>query len=456
MCFMFSCLHLSMLRIPTRTPKIFFQLIAILLFISWLILFCVKPVTFLPDSDGYLATANHLSDNSTSRPLLFPLLLRITNTLHLKQSIVCYFINILSLLSFFWFCAPRKKLFSVTNTGILIGFLLLPAIWSYCGACLTESILFAVELWIVIFLSLLFFPKRQTSLALVILYSVAIALLAILLKPWIMLYVVGCSVLFAVIACFGKAFRTARIPAIVLFIVTTGAFVFSYRYNMSKSSSSANIVYLLANSDKEDDLKARLQEAKDPTNEEARFISRVIDDIQLLKDKYNSDPLIAPMEELKVLKVNDKAYADTINRAFKIAYFERKKDVINLMGLSVERYVQDTQLGLTCLDICYGPSITMLKKNGVYFAIALTGLTLIYWFIRKRRQTAPSFKRPLSAIGKQLLIFVGILLFTSIFFALFLSISGGIELRRTVLPAVLFQLAALSYLMVNRHELLKA
>ena len=452
---MFSSLHLSMLRIPTRPRIIFFQLFAIVLFVSWLVLLCIKPVIFLPDSDGYLETANHLSDNSTSRPLLFPLLLRIMNTLHLKQSIVCYFINILGLLGFFWFCGPRKKLLSVTNLGILIGFLLLPAIWSYCGACLTESILFAVEIWIIILLSLLFFPKRQHSLVRVILYSVAIGLLAILLKPWIMLYVVGCSVLFAVIAWFGKAFRAARMPALVLFVVTIGAFVFSYRYNMSKSSSSANIVYLLANSDKENDLKARLQEAKDTTNEEARFISRVIDDIQLLKDKYNSDPLIAPMEELKVLIVNDKAYVDTINRAFKIAYFERKKDVISLMGLSVERYVQDTQLGLTCLDICYGPYITILKKNGVYFVIAFTLLTFIYWFIRRRRETAPSFKRSLSPIGKQLLIFVGVLLFTSIFFALFLSVSGGIELRRTVLPAVLFQLVAISYLVINRQELMK-
>jgi hypothetical protein len=443
-----------MFRIPSRTRIISFQLIVLLLFISWLILFCIKPVTILPDSYGYLATADNLSDTSSSRPLLFPLLLRMTNTLHLKQSIVCYFVQILSLIGFFWFCGPRKKLLSLTNIGILTGFLLLPAIWSYCGACLTESILFAVEIWIVIFLSLLFFPRRQNSLVLVILYSVAIALLAILLKPWIMIYVVGCSVLLAVTTLFSKAFRSARIPALVLFIVTTGAFVFSYRYNMGKSSSSANIGYLLANSDKEDDLKTRLQEAKDITSEEARFIRLIIDDIQLLKTKYNSDPLIAPMEELKVLKVTDKAYEDTINKAFKIAYFQRKKDVINLMGLSVERYVQDTQLGLSCLDICYGPSITILRKNGVYFAIALTLLTFIYWLIRKRKETAPSFKRPLSATGKQLLIFVGVLLFTSIFFALFLSISGGVELRRTVLPAVLFQLIAISYLIINRHTLM--
>ncbi|WP_407744890.1 hypothetical protein [Niastella sp.] len=411
-------------------------------------------MTFFPDSYDYLATADHLSDTSSGRPLLFPLLLRITGMLHLKQSIVCYFIQILSLACFFWFCGPRKKLLSLTNIGILIGFLLLPAIWSYCGSCLTESILFAVEIWIVIFLSLLFFPRRQTSLASAILYSVAIGLLAILLKPWIMIYVIGCSVLIAVIAWFGKAFRSARRPALVLFIVTIGIFAFSYRYNMSKSSSSANIGYLLANSDKVDDLKARLQEVKDSTSEEARFISLIIDDIQLLKAKYNSDPCIAPMEELKVLKVYDKAYVDTLNKAFRIAYFERKKDVINLMGLSVERYVKDTKLGLSCLDVCYGPYIKILKKNGVYFAICFFLLTFIYWFIRKRRQTAPSFKRSLSANGKQLLIFVGVLLFTSIFFALFLAVSGGIELRRTVLPAVLFQLAAISYLIINRHELM--
>jgi ABC-type multidrug transport system fused ATPase/permease subunit len=400
-----------------------------------------------------MAMADNLGDTSSGRPILFPLLLLITNKLHVKQSILCYLIQGISLLSFLWFLSPRKKLFSLTNTGILIGFLMLPAMWSYSGSCLTESILFAVEILIVIFLYFLFFPKRPTSLVMAVVYSVAIALLATLLKPWIMLFVVGCSVLLAVIACFGKAFRHVRVPALILFIVTTGVFAFSYRYNMNKTASSANIVYLLANSDKVDRLKARLHEAKDATGEEARFISRMIDDIELLKAKYSSDPYLAPPEELKVLKINNLPYVDTVNKAFKIAYLQRAKDVFNLMGLSVERYVTDTHVGLTCLDICYGPFFKILKKNGVYFVIALTALTFIFWFIRKRRQTAPVFNRPLSATGKQLLIFVGVLLFASIFFALFLSISGGIELRRTVLPAILFQLLAVSILVIKRQEL---
>jgi len=259
MCFMFSYLHLSMLPIPARPRTLIFQLFALVLFVAWLILFCMNPVTYLPDSYGYLETANHLTDNSTSRPLLFPLLLRITNTLHLKQSIVCYFIQVLSLIGFCRYCGPRKKLLSVTNTGILAGFLLLPAIWSYCTTCLTESILFAVEIWIVVFLALLFFPNRSLSLGRAILYSVAIGLLACLLKPWIMLFVAGCSVLFAITAWFGKAFRASRMPALVLFVITMGTFVFSYKYNMSKSSSAANIGYLLANSDADNALKARLQ-----------------------------------------------------------------------------------------------------------------------------------------------------------------------------------------------------
>lgn len=452
--FMFSSLHLSMLRIPSRSHIIFSQFFALFLFVAWLVLLCIQPVSIEPDSYTYMETANNLGDTSSGRPILFPLLLVITNKLHLKQSIVCYLIQILSLVAFLRYFSPGKKLFSLTNTGIFIGFLMLPAIWSYSGSCLTEAILFAVEIWIVIFLSRLFFPKRPTSLGMAVMYSVAIALLAILLKPWIMLYVVGCSVLLAVIAWFGKAFRSVRMPALVLFIVTTGAFVFSYRYNMSKTASSANIVYLLANSDKVDDLKARMQEMKDTTGEDARFISRMIDDIQLLKTKYNSDPFVAPMEELRVLKISNAAYVDTVNKAFKIAYFQRTKDVFNLFGLSVERYVQDTQVGLACLDICYGPSIKILKKNGVYFVIALTALTFIIWFIQKRRKTAPLFNRPLSATGKQLLIFVGVLLFTSIFFALFLCISGGVELRRTVVPAILFQLLAISIPIIKRKELM--
>lgn len=452
--FMFSSLHLSMLRTPSRLHIIFTQFFALFLFVCWLVLLCIQPVVIAPDSYTYMATANNLGDTSSGRPILFPLLLLITEKLHLKQSIVYFLIQILSLVAFLWFFSPRKKLFSLTNTGIFIGFLMLPAIWSYCGTCLTESILFAVEIGIVILLYRLFFPKRPTSLLMAVVYSVVIALLATLLKPWLMLYVVGCSVLLAVIAWFGKTFRSVRMSALVLFIVTTGVFVFSYRYNMNKTASSANIIYLLANSNKVDDLKERLHEAKDTTGEEARFISRMIDDIQLLKTKYDSDPFVAPVEELKLLKVNNTAYVDTVNKAFKIAYFQRTRDVFNLIGLSVERYVQDTQVGLTCLDICYGPFIKILKKNGVYFVIALTALTFIFWFIQKRRKTAPIFNRPLSATGKQLLIFVGVLLFTSIFFALFLSISGGVELRRTVLPAILFQLLALSIPIIKRHELM--
>lgn len=452
--FVFSSLHLSMLRIPSRSYILFSQFFALFLFVCWLVLLCVQPVSIEPDSYTYMETAKNLGDTSSGRPILFPLLLLITNKLHLKQSIICYLVQIMSLVAFLRFFSPDKKLFSLTNTGIFIGFLMLPAIWSYTGSCLTESILFAVEIGIVILLSCLFFPKRPTSLLTAVVYSLAIALLATLLKPWLLLYVVGCSVLLAVIAWFGKAFRSVRMPALVLFIVTTGVFIVSYRYNMSKTASSANIIYLLTSSDKVDDLKARMQETKDTTTEEAHFISRMIDDIQLLKAKYNSDPFSAPMEELKVLKVNNAAYVDTVNKAFKIAYFQRTKDVFNLFGLSVQRYVQDTQVGLTCLDICYGPFIKILKKNGVYFVIALTALTFIIWFIQKRRKKVPVFNRPLSATGKQVLIFVGILLFTSIFFALFLCISGGVELRRTVLPAVLFQLLALSIPIIKRKELM--
>lgn len=450
---MLSSLHLDMLHNPPRPLIIFSWFFALFLFVVWLVLLCINPVGIAPDSYGYIATADNLSDTSSGRPILFPLLLLITNKLHLKLSIVTYLIQILSLIAFLWHFGSRKNLFSLTNTGIVIGFLMLPAIWSYCGVCLTESILFAVQIWIVILLSFLFFPKQPISLVRVIVYSVIVALLATLLKPWIMLYVVGCSVLLAVIAWFGKAFRPVRMQALVLFIITAVVFVFSYRYNMNKTASTANIIYLLANSDKVDDLKARLHEVKDTTTEDARFISQVITDIQLLKDKYNGDPFVAPAEELKLLKIDNKAYVDTVNRAFKIAYFQRSKDIFNLAGLSVVRYVQDTQVGLTCLDICYGPFVKILKKNGVYFVLALTVLAFVYWYIRKRKEKAPVVKRPLSATGKQLLIFVGVLLFTSIFFALFLCISGGVELRRTVLPATLFQLLALGILVIKRNEL---
>src|ERR1044072_480713 len=135
-----------MLRIPPRSSILFSRFFALFLFISWLVLLCIQPVTIESDSYGYMATADNLGDTSSGRPILFPLILLITKTLHLKQSIVCYLIQTFSLLAFLWHAGARKELFALRNTGILIGFLLLPAIWSYCGSCLTESILFAVEI----------------------------------------------------------------------------------------------------------------------------------------------------------------------------------------------------------------------------------------------------------------------------------------------------------------------
>src|SRR5579872_6271226 len=188
-----------MFRLPRLITILFFQLVFIVLFIAWLVLFCIKPVVFTPDSTTYQSTAAHLTDPTSLRPILFPLLLRITNVLHLKQGIVCYLVDLFSLGCMLVFWSPRKKSLSRTNIAIMVGFLLLPAIWSYCNTCLTESILPAVEAWIMILMVRLFFPNSKTSLAQAILCSVGIALLATLLKPWIMLYILGCSGLLAMV-----------------------------------------------------------------------------------------------------------------------------------------------------------------------------------------------------------------------------------------------------------------
>jgi len=443
---------------PNRPRKniIFSLFLCSLLFLSWLVLFCIKPVVFYPDSETYQATAAHLTDSTQVRPLLFPLLLRITGVLHLKLSIICFLADVFSLVCLLGLLSPRKPLFTRTNLGILIGFFLLPAIWSYCGTCLTESILPAVETWIVILLVWLFFPRRENSLALAILYSVTIALLASLLKPWIMLYVVGCSVLFALVSGFNQLFRQVRKPALVLLIVSLGAFAFSYRYNISKSPSSANIGFLIVSSGKVDDLKTRYRQAKDTTAEEARFMKSLIDDIDLINTKYNGDPYDPPMKDLKVLKVTEREYVDTVNKAFKVAYLQRGRDVVKLARLSARKYVKDTHIGLNCLDTLYGPSLPVLQAAGVNTVILVSVALIAFWLGRHRLPGLPglrAFWRQLPDIGKRHLLFAAVLLISSFFFALFLCVAGGVELARTVLPAVFFQLLALSYLIINREDL---
>jgi hypothetical protein len=437
---------------PNRLRKnaIFPLFLFLLLFISWLVLFCIKPVVFYPDSETYQATAAHLTDPSQVRPILFPLVLRITGTLHLKLSIICFLTDVFGLVCFLGLLSPRKQLFTRTNLGIGIGFFLLPAIWSYCGTCLTESILPAVEIWIVILLVWLFFPRRENSLVLTILYSVAIALLASLLKPWIMLYVLGCSVLFVLLAWLSRSFRGMRRSTLVLLIISLGAFAFSYRYNISKSPSSANIGFLIVSSGKVEDLKTRYQAVKDTTREEARFMKSLIDDIELINTKYNGDPYDPPMKDLKVLKVTEREYVDTVNKAFKVAYLQRGRDVAKLTRLSARKYVKDIHIGLNCLDQLYGPSLPLLQNAGVNTVILLSVAFIAFWLGRHRLPGLPGF----SGLAGARLIFAGVLIFCSFFFALFLCVAGGVELPRTVLPAVFFQLLALSYLIMNREDVL--
>lgn len=439
---------------PRRKIIISLQLVFVLLLVSWLILFCISPVVFFPDSESYQATTAHLTDSTSIRPILFPLLLRITDALHLKLSIVCFLIDIFSLVCFLRLAGPRRKLLSPTNLGLLIGFLLLPGIWNYCGTCLTESILPAVEIWIIILLVGLFFPGRELSLPSAILRSVAIAMLAALLKPWLMLYVLGSSALLIAVSWCTDLFRSVRKSAIVLFIVSAGSFLCSYRYNVSKSPSSANIGFLLASSGKAEDLKLRWRSEKDTTTEEARFIRSLIDDLDLINNKYNGDPYDPPVKDLKVLRVTERDYVDTVNKAFRISYLERTKDMVALMRLSLHKYIREIHLGLDCLNKLYGPSLPLLPIAGVYSVILLSVVAFIYWFVRRRRANASSSSNQLTPIGKKRLIFVGLLLASSLVFALFLCVSGGVELPRTVLPAVFFQLLTLTWLIANKHDLL--
>ena len=155
-------------------------------------MFIVTPVRICPDSYGYFADADHLFEPGyqTIRPVLFPLFLRVLYNTPLKMSVVAYLLNCASLLSMVKLAGGKARpLFSQRNTIVLISFLMLIGIWSYCGTYLTESILFAVQIWIFIFLYKIVFPIKTPNVLATIGYALAICLLATTLKPWIMIMV---------------------------------------------------------------------------------------------------------------------------------------------------------------------------------------------------------------------------------------------------------------------------
>ncbi len=385
-----------------------------------------------PDSYGYIDNSKILFDHAQSmtRPVLYPLFVRVTMDLHLKASIVSYLLNCASLFYLLKTTTGKRPLFSTQNTIVLICVLMLTGIWSYCGTYLTESILFAVELWIFILLVKILFPVSKISSSIIIAYSLLICLLAATLKPWIMVAVLMISALLLLASIILSSFKQKRRPALLFFLVSIILFIAGLGYNRSKSFEKANLVVFMAGSGYEERLAQRLAEGGGPNNESSRFIADVLTDIRLINTKFGRDPFRAVQTtELKVLNFQDKNNAPNIDRAFHVMYMEHFHDAFGLVGLAFERYISRLRLGTSCFEIAYGPELPGIRKLGFVFIIVLLGFAIFRW---------PRHDKPLA-------IFTGIMLLVGVLYGLLLSLPVADELQRTVLPAPLFEVLALVY-----------
>lgn len=398
---------------------------------SWLILFWGQPIKMTNDSDGYLSDARNLFDPAyqTFRPFLYPFYLRVVGTLGLKMSVVAYLIELCSLFYFLNSCF--KEWFSTRFDLVALVYLAFTGIWSYCGTCLTESILFLVEVGMFILLVKIMFPKGRQHPLMTVAYSLVICALAILLKPWLMLWLLPVAALL----CFVR-WR----PGLILLVVAILSFTFSLRYNRSKSAETPNMIMLMVSSGNEGVLQDRLDHDKSLRTDDRALITTVLADIAVINGTFHGNAWDASTAHaVHVLNVWDKDQIPAVNRAFHLMYLERPKDVLRLAWLSVRRYV-GLGLGTACLDFTYGPELPWLRW---LFPVALiAGLVLLAIGVATRRN---SFRQPVA-------VFTGIIVLVSIGFGLFLCLAGANELQRNVLPAVLFQLFALTWGLVHWPE----
>lgn len=411
------------------------HVILFLLFSGWLVLFIVSPVKMAPDSYGYFNDSTHLFDPGfhTMRPVLYPLFLRIFSAVPVKMSIVAYLLNCASLLYLVKLSAGTQGLFSRRNTIVLIAFFMLVGIWSYCGTYLTESILFAVVLWIFVFLLKIFFPAKKQPIWMIVLYAMLVCLLATTLKPWIMIMILLSSALLFLAGLTLRSFRSKLPYAAILFVVSVSIFILTLSYNRSKSQEKANMVVLMISSGYEGRLRERLAWDKDSV-----LLAATLADIGLINHKYNKNPWDASKtNELKLLNFLDKKYAPGIDSAFQTMYFHRFSDVMGLVGLAFERHISQLRFDTSCFEIAYGPEIPGLLHTSVIIIVIFSVGMIIY----KKPRRDPS--------KKELYIFISAILLAGILFSLFLALAGADELPRTVLPAALFQVLALAWIVLT-------
>jgi hypothetical protein len=325
-------------------------------------------------------------------------------------------------------------------------FLSLTGIWSYAGTCLTESILPSVMLWIFISYVNIVMKDGQVWWK-VLINAVGMSLLGILLKPWIMVTVVMASVFLWLGTLVWPALRTRKWSILLLMTINLISFAAALSYSRQKSAENANIALLIISSGNEPVLEKRLQTDKGLTPDSAHFIQNLLKDINTVNQQFKGNIWEASWSgKLTILNINDPKQKDSIRKAFGLMYFKRPSDFSGLLYLSFYRYISEMELGLKCLDISYGPQIPLLAglANPFWLIVGLISLIWIWRAGRNEGSFIPRMRRWLFK-DKVLWIFTCSLVLSGIFSCLLLCIAGGDELRRTVLPPVLFQLFTLVY-----------
>jgi len=404
---------------------------------SWLVLFCNQPITMTNDSDGYLSDARNLFNPAYQafRPFLYPFYLRLVGTLGLKMSVVAYLLELSSLLYFLHFCFGDW--FSTRFSLVAFVYLAFTGIWSYCGTCLTESILLPAEIWMFILLVKIMFPRGRQHFVATIAYCLLTCALAILLKPWLMLWLLPVAALL---------FLVSWKPALILFAVTLLCFALSFRYNRSKSAETPNMIMLMVSSGNEGVLQDRLTHDHTLRADDRTLIATVLTDIGVINGTFHGNAWNASTARaVRILNVWDKDQIPTINRAFHLMYLEHPRDILRLAWLSVRRYA-DLSFGAACLNYTYGPELPWLRALFPWVLVAGLALFAVYAATGVRKSTRGRMAtRKRAAIRQPAIVFSAIIVLVSIGFGLFLCLAGANELQRNVLPAVLFQLFALTW-----------
>ncbi|HEX3935789.1 MAG TPA: hypothetical protein VHW43_14000, partial [Puia sp.] len=210
---------------------------------------------------------------------------------------------------------------------------------------------------------------------------------------------------------------------------------------------SGNMVLLLCSDPgRSADLRTRSRQQADTNSETAVMFRAVAADIDLTNTKYHGDPFQVPPAGMQLLRFTDPNYNERIKQAFMKVYFSRIGDMWGLTKLGLSRYIGSLGFGWSCFqnqgDV-YGPNRPWFKWASLVGVLLLVTAGVLYGISWRR-------ENPLAKADPRSGVFALCTFLSGVAFALFLCLTGGLELARTVLPAVFLQLLAVVFYFISR------